>query len=1263
MDAALLQLVSGATVGDGTGRRKAMEYRVLGPLEVLDASGQKVSLGGVMQQSVLVALLLRAGRTVALDRLVDELWEEPPATALKTAQVYVSRLRQMLPDGAIESSPGGGYALILDGDELDLNTFERWAEEGHVALATGEWEQASSLLREALAVWRGPALAGLTSEALRREAEWLEERRLSVLEDRIEADLGSARHGEIVPELKALVAEHPFREHLRAQLMRALYRSGRPGDALALYRENRRFLIDELGMEPGQELRELEQAILRQDAGLEAPTLKRSVSPAEPLAAEPGPPLAQAVHREVRKTVTVLFCDVVGSTAVGESTDPEVLRALLARYFERMKTIVERHGGVVEKFIGDAVMAVFGVPVAHEDDAMRACRAASEMRETFPELTIEGRVGITTGEVITGTEERLATGDPVNTAVRLQETSNPGEVLIGASTLQLVRKAVEVEALEPLELRGKAHPVEAYRLLAVHEAPERRHEARFVGREQELAAIREARGYTLTEQRCELFTIVGEAGVGKSRLAAEALASMETPTVQGRCLPYGEGITYWPVIEVIKQLDVLPADSAAASAINSLLGKSEAGPFADEIAWAFRKLLEEAAPLVVVFDDIQWGEENFLDLLEHVAYLSRGKPLLLLCLARPDLLDRRPGWPAPVRLGPLDSAQSDQLIEQLHGHKQIEPALRDRILAASAGNPLFVEEMVAMLSESEGDEVRVPPTIQALLAARLDQLDPGERGVLERGAVEGEIFHRGAVQTLAPQEPHLSAKLTALVRKDFVLPDNAQLPGEDAFRFRHLLIRDAAYDTQPKSARAELHERYATWLEQRGEDLIELDEILGYHLEQAWRYRHELGDTGDPALAAAARGRLTTAEQRALSRRDFAAALNLAERTLALVTPDEIDPVLEVDRIEALAGSGRIDAALATARAAADRAAAAGDRVAELSLRLEELSLGLFMQPEGWEERLETLLEQALPELEAAGDDLGLYLAHALAGLDAINRGRADAQIEALERSLVHSRRLGSPHYDFWVLLADAYFYGSAPVPEMLSWLDAQEASGSRQFQLRLCRAGALAMLGRFDEARTLIADVRTELRERGNLMDLAISARWPSHVELLAGNPSGAERYLAEAFDFLEQQGERGIRATVAAYRAVAAYELGRLEEAEGWVARALELAGAPDLFTEISAGRVRAKVLARRGENESAERLARESVARVEETDFLNDQADAYTDLGEVLERAGKRDEASVALEQALALYERKGNLVVARRVRTRLRELQPHARVERQ
>ena len=547
-------------------------------------------------------------------------------------------------------------------------------------------------------------------------------------------------------------------------------------------------------------------------------------------------PLAlHATAREVRKVVTVLFCDLVGSTALGEQTDPEALRALLGRYFERMSGIVESHGGTVEKFIGDAVMAVFGVPAVHEDDALRACRAAVEMRDALPALGIHGRIGVNTGEVVTGTAERLVTGDAVNVAARFEQAAAPGEVLIGASTHELVQGAVDAEPVEPLDLKGKSEPVAAFRLLAAHAAPERRHDSLFVGRERELGLLAEAWGRAMAEQRCELVTVVGDPGIGKSRLAAEALASIDARVVRGRCLPYGAGITYWPVVEVIKQLDVLPADPAAAAALRSLLGESDAGTSAEEIGWAFRKLLEEQAPLVVVFDDIQWGEETFLDLIEHVALLSSGAPLLLLCMARPELLDSRPTWPVTIRLEPLDGNDAATLIGA-----DVPEELRARIAAAAAGNPLFISEMLAMTQEA-GAEVEVPASLKALLAARLDQLDPAERRVLECGSVEGEVFHRGAVQALTPEEAQVTPRLAALVRRELIRSDRPQFAGEDGFRFRHLLIRDTAYDALPKATRAELHQRFAAWLETHGRELVELEEIRGYHLEQAARYLADLG--------------------------------------------------------------------------------------------------------------------------------------------------------------------------------------------------------------------------------------------------------------------------------------------------------------------------------------------------------------------------------------------------------------------------------------
>ena len=439
-----------------------------------------------------------------------------------------------------------------------------------------------------------------------------------------------------------------------------------------------------------------------------------------------------------------------------------------------------------------------------------------------------------TGEVVAGTAERLVTGDAVNVAARFEQAAAAGEVLIGETTFALLHEAVVVEPVEPLRLKGKSEPVAAFRLVSVLEAPERSHASRFVGRERELALIGEAWERAQSQSRCELVTVVGEAGVGKSRLVAEAFAAIEARVARGRCLPYGEGITYWPVVEVVKQLAVLPSDPAAAAAIRSLLGESDVGTSGDEIGWAFRKLLEEQAPLVVVFDDMQWGEETFLDLVESMALLSTGAPLLLLCMARPELVERRPAWPAALRLEPLPPEQADAMIGDA-----VSPELRERIAHAAGGNPLFISEMLAMAAGNA--EVEVPPTLKALLATRLDQLDEPERRVLERGSVEGEIFHRGAVQALAPEETQVTTRLAALVRHQLVRPDRAQLAGDDGYRFRHLLIRDAAYDALPKAVRADLHTRFADWLDEHGDALVERDEIVGYHLEQASRYQAELG--------------------------------------------------------------------------------------------------------------------------------------------------------------------------------------------------------------------------------------------------------------------------------------------------------------------------------------------------------------------------------------------------------------------------------------
>jgi class 3 adenylate cyclase/tetratricopeptide (TPR) repeat protein len=964
-----------------------------------------------------------------------------------------------------------------------------------------------------------------------------------------------------------------------------------------------------------------------------------------------------------RKTVTVVFCDVTGSTALGESTDPEALRALLARYFERMKGIVEAHGGSVEKFIGDAVMAVFGVPVAHEDDALRACRAALEMRDAFPDLGIAGRIGVDTGEVVTGTEERLATGDAVNVAARLEQAAQPGEVLIGEETLGLVRTVAETGDARRLELKGKAEPVAAWPLLAVTSDVERRFATPMVGRETELRRLRDAFEQAVRNRSCQLFTVLGSAGVGKSRLAAEFLADLDAHIVRGRCLSYGEGITYWPVVEILRQLGALP-EGDASRPLRSLLGDAEIAASADEIAWGFRKLLEQIAQerrLVCLLDDLHWAEETLLDLVEHVADLSRDAPILLLCMARPELLERRPSWgggkwnATTVLLEPLDAAETDRLIAELGG---VGDELRDRILQVAEGNPLFLEEMLALVRDSGGADVEVPLTIQALLAARLDQLDPGERSVLERGSVEGRTFHRGAVAALADGDGAVDRRLVALVRKELVRPDRPQLPGDDAYRFRHLLIRDAAYDALPKATRADLHERFARWIEQHGVELVELDEILGYHLEQAVRYRGELGLELDDELPAAASQHLAAAGRRAISRQDYVAAQHLLRRALDLV-PDEVDVALEADLADTLFFSGKPEEAYRSVSAAAERAAMAGDRIGELVAGLQSRIFNLYVEPDGAVAELERVIEEAMPELKASGDHLALHLCYFARAQVARVRDHNDEEIEALEQSMLHAQRTGLPHLVAWLVPAGAAarFHGTRPLAELQTWLDQRETEFGPDWRLRQWRGDVLAMLGRFEEARSLQDEYCRGLEERGNRLNLgSFLSQNVAAVELLAGNATAAAEAAERGCRILEEAGERAFLSTGACWYAHALYVLGRLDEAWEWARKASELGGSDDSLTQTLARQVQAKVLARRGRHGEAGNLAREAVAISEESDGLIVQAGAWRDLAEVLELAASRDEAAAAVRAALERYERKGALVPAERARARLAALEP-------
>jgi class 3 adenylate cyclase/tetratricopeptide (TPR) repeat protein len=954
---------------------------------------------------------------------------------------------------------------------------------------------------------------------------------------------------------------------------------------------------------------------------------------------------------EQRKTVTAVFCDVVGSTALGETADPEAMRRVLVRYFEGMRGIVEAHGGSVQKFIGDAVVAIFGVPAVHEDDALRALRAAVEMRDALPGLGVEARLGVNTGEVVTSDDDTLVTGDAINVAARLQQSAAPGEVLVGAETLALAGSAPVVEELGPLELKGKAAPVAAFRLVLVGEPPERSHRGRFVGRGEQLGLLRALWESARVNDRCEFVTIVGEPGVGKSRLVGEFVAAEGARVVTGRCLSYGEGITYYPVVEAIKQLDTIAADPSVAATIESLRGESGAPTSADEIAWAFRRLLAQAAPLVVVFDDIQWGEETFLDLVEQVGLLSAGAPILLVCMARPELVELRPRWPIALRLEPLLPGEVDELLSA-----EVPGALRRRIAEVSGGNPLFLTEMIAMAAEAEED-IEVPPTLKALLAARLDRLEPRDREVLECGAVEGELFHSGAIQALSLSDAPVASRLAELVRKALIRPDEPVLPAEEGFRFCHVLIRDAAYHALPKGRRAELHERFANWLDLIGGSFSERDELVGYHLERACRYRLELGDEDERTreLADRGAGRLAGAGLRARSRGDYHAVASLLVRATSLMPLSPERARLQVELAYALYEAGRDAEASAAISDAREAAASLGDRGTAALVLVHETRFQGSATAEDSDGAI-LVFEQAVETFAGLGEDRARAVTERLLGLWLAQAGRIEG-IAVLEQALRHAEEAGDPSVRREVIgtLLGQLKNGPTPVEEGIERCERLLASSRSDRLLEALIERILcafyAMAGRFDEAvaaarrSSLVLD---ELDQR----TVAVSRDSTTEALQLAGDPDGAEHELLRRYThFRDTNFER--RAIDSAYLLANFYcDEGRWEEAERFASLYRDSPvtiehgqGASRLATE-------ARLAAHAGRLAEAVALARRAVAGAETANRVRHRTRAWFALAEVQRAAGNEAAAQVALERLLELCEQKGNVVTAARVRELMR-----------
>ena len=1020
---------------------------------------------------------------------------------------------------------------------------------------------------------------------------------------------------------------------------------------------------------------------------------------------------------EVRKTVTVLFADVVGSTSLGEQTDPESTRRMLSRYFDAMRRVIERHGGTVEKFIGDAVMAVFGIPTLHEDDALRAVRAAHEMQSAVELLNgelasaswnpIALRIGVNTGEVVAGEAtggHTLVTGDAVNVAARLEQAADPGQILLGGTTHRMVRALVEAEPMRALELKGKAESVEAFRLIGLRDQePMRRHDTPLVGRARELRALTEAFDRANDERACYLFTLLGTAGVGKSRLVHEFLGQMRdrAQVLRARCLPYGEGITFWPVIELVQAAAGIELDESPAQAVEKLRALLEETPErdpildrvcptiglskdvvpAEEAFWGARKFLEAVAakkPLIAVIDDLQWAEPTMLDLIDHVADWSREAPILFLAIARPELLDARPHWgggklnATTILLEPLGSADATELIANLVDDAELAKTVQQRIGETAEGNPLFVEELVAMLVDQgvlrrenggwraadELHKVPVAPSISALVAARLDHLEPLERDLIGRASVVGKIFQRSAVAELSPPErrDELGPRLMTLVRKELVRPDRSATTGDEAFRFRHLLVRDAAYASLTKEQRADLHARFADWLERiAGDRLIEYQEVIAYHLEQAHRYRSELGLTDELTVSLGRRAaeNLRAAGMRALGRNDQHAASNLLGRAAMLVDDDRERGELLLRVAAAHIEMGAMESVWRAFDDAEAAAARAGDEELRLRAEVNRLEITMFVDPNVDHERILAAADQLDELAMERGNKWGQIAAASARGAVYLTFCRWMDNLAEHERALDLMEPAEDPQ--LWLFhsqgIRNSLRLGPVPAEEALERIAKMPPTELSANISAVVNAPLLAMQGRFDEARRGFREARDYLTERGMRFRLGVISLSAGTVELLARDFGAAERELARGIAILREMGETGVLSTLAAMQALALYRLGRRDEMAAAIVLA-QGAGAPnDIATQAQWRYVAAMAAADDGRLDEAERLIGEAIEMIGPTDYLELRGDTFEALAHVQARAGRTDAWKAALDRALAEHERKENVVSAQHIREQL------------
>jgi class 3 adenylate cyclase/tetratricopeptide (TPR) repeat protein/ABC-type dipeptide/oligopeptide/nickel transport system ATPase component len=1040
-----------------------------------------------------------------------------------------------------------------------------------------------------------------------------------------------------------------------------------------------------------------------------------------PLAPAPAPLPAH----EVRKTVTLIFTDLKDSTALGERLDSEAMHEVKERYFNAMAAEIQRHGGKIEKYIGDAIMAVFGLPRANEDDALRAVRSAVGMQQVLRTVNedlkkrfgveLANRTGVNTGEVVATDDptrdQKLATGDAVNVTARLEAAAPANEIYIGETTYRLVRDAVTAEAVEPLTLKGKSEPVPAFRLIAVHgeDGNVRRHDSSFVGREPELEALDTAWREVLSQRRPRLVTVIGDAGVGKTRLVREIMKRLSAKgarIVGGRCLAYGEGITFWPLRGmVLSAAGVEPDDTPeqarakilacvgdkdVADRLASASGLSSTSYSVQDINWGARRFLQALAadaPVVALFDDIHWAEPALLDLIRSLLGSIEDAPVLLLATARHELLESVPDWgegdgARRLVLQPLDDSAVAQVVANLLGSAGVPEALVARVVRAAEGNPLYVEQMLSMLVDSgvvkqeDGKwvatdacaDIAIPPTIHALLEARLDKLDRTERATAEPASVIGLEFQKPAVQSLSPPPVRdaIDEKLKSLSRKHFIR-SAVGTEGHETFRFDHHLVRDTVYNGLLKRARATMHVEFVKWADQAnaGSDRgREFEEILGYHLEQAYKYLGELGPIDEQGEAIGRDGarRLASAARRALDRGDMHAAAGLYRRAAALLPaldPERVELLPELS--EALMGLGDFVAARAAVNECYRAAEAISNSRLKAKGRLVSWYIGLLSGEQGnSSEQALQISDEVIPLLEREGADRELATAWLVVVLYHGIAGRYSLASEAALRSIEHARKVGDQR-----LVAKAganlvfnALLGATPVAQGIAECEELIAGGlgNRQIEgkILLKLAQLRAMNGEIAEARSLCQRGRSILRDLGQSVNTASTGSDLALVESLGGDLACAEREVRADLEFLASVGETYYRSTLTALLSRLVRDQGRDDEALELSKVAEELTADDDMDSIALWRSIRAPIIARKGDVALAEELARSAYETVRESEALQSKADALFELASVLRIAGKDTEARQTVSEALALFSAKGDVVSAARLASWLNEL---------